>query len=251
MKRFSFLFVLVSLAYAGRYYDSEVGIFTSVDPAGEFFNAYSYTGGNPVLLIDPNGFLTYNSQNSNWTLDPGDDLNTVASDVGITFDELAAANPGWSVLNWQAGSVVNIPQLDRIQAYQWAVGNIGNADYGYNGNAGGYVGWKCNLFVSHAYTLGAGISDYPQRYRFFIPRGPVNANTLASNQASVGPMTLTTSPKLGDISAWSNQGGLGHTMIKGLYGNYIGAGQNTVVRRNSSYMTTHGYTNPTYRTYNP
>ena len=41
--------------FGARYYDPEVGIFTSTDPADECWNAYSYTGGNPISFIDPDG----------------------------------------------------------------------------------------------------------------------------------------------------------------------------------------------------
>ena len=38
-----------------RYYDPSVGRFTQEDPAKDGLNWYSYTGGNPVLFIDPTG----------------------------------------------------------------------------------------------------------------------------------------------------------------------------------------------------
>ena len=34
-------------------------MWTSTDPAGQFWNSYSYTGGNPINGIDPNGLETY------------------------------------------------------------------------------------------------------------------------------------------------------------------------------------------------
>jgi len=54
-------YVGLRLNYFGaRYYDAEIGVWRSVDPVGEFFNSYSYTGGNPILLIDPTGMLVNN-----------------------------------------------------------------------------------------------------------------------------------------------------------------------------------------------
>lgn len=41
--------------FGARYYDPEVGIWTSTDPAEQFFNSYSYVGGNPITFFDPNG----------------------------------------------------------------------------------------------------------------------------------------------------------------------------------------------------
>ena len=41
-----------------RYYDPMVGRFTSVDPARDGLNWYSYCAGNPVAFVDPNGEST-------------------------------------------------------------------------------------------------------------------------------------------------------------------------------------------------
>jgi RHS repeat-associated protein len=41
--------------FGARYYDAELGSFTSTDPMDEFWNAYSYCGGDPVNLWDPTG----------------------------------------------------------------------------------------------------------------------------------------------------------------------------------------------------
>ena len=57
MKSFILLLVFVSLGFAGRYYDPEVGIFTATDPAGQFFNAYGYGPGNPINGTDPTGMV--------------------------------------------------------------------------------------------------------------------------------------------------------------------------------------------------
>jgi len=58
-KALLFVFFLFTIAFSGRYYDADVGIFISVDPVGEFFNAYSYVGGNPISFIDPLGLSTF------------------------------------------------------------------------------------------------------------------------------------------------------------------------------------------------
>lgn len=45
--------------FGARYYDPETGVWTSTDPASQFFNLYSYTGGNPANLIDANGMWSW------------------------------------------------------------------------------------------------------------------------------------------------------------------------------------------------
>ena len=41
--------------YGWRYYDAERGRWVMVDPADEFYTAYSYVGGDPVNFTDPDG----------------------------------------------------------------------------------------------------------------------------------------------------------------------------------------------------
>jgi len=55
MRWLTILLASTVLTYAGRYYDADVGFFTSVDPAGQFYNAYSYSP-NPIRHIDPTGY---------------------------------------------------------------------------------------------------------------------------------------------------------------------------------------------------
>lgn len=47
------------LSYFGaRYYDAEVGMWTSVDPMREYWSGYSYVGNNPINAFDPDGRTT-------------------------------------------------------------------------------------------------------------------------------------------------------------------------------------------------
>ena len=44
--------------FGARYYDADVGLWTAVDPAGEYYSPYTYVGNNPIAAIDPNGLWT-------------------------------------------------------------------------------------------------------------------------------------------------------------------------------------------------
>jgi RHS repeat-associated protein len=69
--------------FGARYYDAELGIWLSVDPAEQFANAYGYAG-NPVIFVDPDG---------NWFLI--DDLIAIVG--GAIVGGITAANSGNNV----------------------------------------------------------------------------------------------------------------------------------------------------------
>jgi len=77
------------LQYAGaRFYDPELGMFLSLDPARQFANPYSYTGGNPVNLVDPTGAFV------EWVAVLK--IVTIAMSVGFAASALNAAIHGAS-----------------------------------------------------------------------------------------------------------------------------------------------------------
>ena len=41
--------------FGARFHDPEIGMWMSVDPADQFWNAYVYCSSNPIILTDPNG----------------------------------------------------------------------------------------------------------------------------------------------------------------------------------------------------
>jgi RHS repeat-associated protein len=43
--------------FGRRYYDPEVGAFTSTDPANQFWSPYTFCGGNPINFVDEDGAL--------------------------------------------------------------------------------------------------------------------------------------------------------------------------------------------------
>jgi RHS repeat-associated protein len=89
----------MGLAYFGRrYYDAEVGLWTSTDPTGQIFNPYGYSA-NPINTVDPNGewigalltigewYLSNSISQQNW--DPGrwnwNDPNLLFSTINTAF----------------------------------------------------------------------------------------------------------------------------------------------------------------------
>jgi len=46
------------VCFGKRYYDAEIGRWTSTDPGHEFYDLYNYAGGNPIILVDPTGEST-------------------------------------------------------------------------------------------------------------------------------------------------------------------------------------------------
>ncbi len=45
--------------FDARMYDPEIGLFMATDAASQYSNAYSYTGGNPIIFIDEDGNFAF------------------------------------------------------------------------------------------------------------------------------------------------------------------------------------------------
>jgi RHS repeat-associated protein len=59
--------------FGARFYDPEVGRFTTMDPAMDGLNYYTYANNNPIKNIDPNGLWVQNDM-GNWVAQRGDTL---------------------------------------------------------------------------------------------------------------------------------------------------------------------------------
>jgi RHS repeat-associated protein len=142
--------------FGARYYDPEVGRFISEDPGRDGVNWYGYCDGNPVNYVDPDGRISYlaNSEGKyGWYIDAGDTLKSISAELGLSRRCIATLNRNMDFNNLEAGVRINIPQINRIEAFQWATRQIGSSKYGFevaNGNYGENT-WKCTLFVGDAY----------------------------------------------------------------------------------------------------
>jgi hypothetical protein len=148
------LLCTVGVAVAGRYYDPEVGVFTSVDPVGEYFNAYSYVGGNPILFIDPTGLAheisaeewDYRNANNMWD-PPGAstfDVYVPAAEVGAWM----SSSLPWSLGQYQIPADLQLAHGVMQEARQWA-----GTPYLWGGNTS--AGIDCSHLAWQIYT-GAG-----------------------------------------------------------------------------------------------
>ena len=76
--------------HGARYYDPELGIWTSVDAARQFHGQYSY-GNNPVNSLDPDGRTTI------WLAGAGDNAKNAAYSIPIInkLSDAGVANVSW------------------------------------------------------------------------------------------------------------------------------------------------------------
>ncbi|WP_435807822.1 RHS repeat-associated core domain-containing protein [Streptomyces parvulus] len=84
--------------YEARYYDPNIGRFTSPDPSGQEKNPYLYAEGDPVNRIDPTGLLSFGDVAD--ALTPMGDVKTAIEFGGAIkegqWGEAAAISFGWA-----------------------------------------------------------------------------------------------------------------------------------------------------------
>ena len=125
--------------FGARYYDPELGIWLSVDPAEEYWNSYLYCGADPNNYIDPFGLWTFGlGLLFGYTKEGGFSLG-----FGITGD----FGQGAGNLSWQ----YNFGN----DSHTFSAGVGGQGDY-VHGNAG----YTYNTESGHAINASAGGQYY-------------------------------------------------------------------------------------------
>ncbi len=135
----------VNLHYFGaRWYDQELGIWISPDPAHDGFHPYGYVGGNPISFLDPHGLWKLGvgvvvgwNRRDGWSIGFG----VAADDINLGVAELNTdVSHSWN----QNGSQTSTVQLGAAGCagvcLGGTVGGSYNTESGYSATLGGSVG---------------------------------------------------------------------------------------------------------------
>ncbi len=198
------------------------------------WNRYLYVVNNPLKYSDPDGLrpqtdqerkdLDYLRNLANSSTDADFKRSVLDSVKGIE-DAIAASKDqasdprGLKIALW----AVNRAAQPDTTRFAMATGEASLTWQGYTATAGKNQ-WKCNIFVAAAYTLGGGVNfdenGIPVTYRYKglgAATGAVNlptANDFASgNDDKLKGFERMANVQMGDVAAWANPGGLGHTAI--------------------------------------
>ncbi|BAS27244.1 hypothetical protein LIP_1393 [Limnochorda pilosa] len=67
--------------FGARWYDPEVGRWTSQDPVRDGLNWYAYVGNRPTAFVDPFGLFKVDPSGQWGTVEPGDTLSGIAQEI--------------------------------------------------------------------------------------------------------------------------------------------------------------------------
>jgi RHS repeat-associated protein len=118
--------------FGARYYDPEIGVFTSTDPAEELWNPYSYTSGNPINYIDPSGMLVEGALAGLQLAYHG----TMAFDEAIVIGEAVATQAVTQVATQSIARTILTLSVDLLEGMSnLALAMEGSSPYGAVGGA--------------------------------------------------------------------------------------------------------------------
>lgn len=151
--------------FRARSYDPEAGIRLSTDPAGQFFNAYSYVGGNPICLTDPTG-------------EPAPLAAAFIEGAMFTY----AASMGFHALLCLEGAITG--EIHYIDVNQLFASTLAGGFFGWGGS-GGLVGAN---FESPLVRAGLH-STLSSSFSYVISGGERSIAT------TIGPLTINWDPR--------------------------------------------------------
>jgi RHS repeat-associated protein len=215
--------------FPARYYDPEIGMFIGVDPVRQFWNSYSYTGGNPVNLIDPTGMAAWETTND-WTDEQIQGYQTYAADFISSYTEeidcadlaltalinyasennlplnLRYYDKGWKSYDASSDAFTNVAQyLNTVRINMGALGVIDNTSplALSNAAAGDLIMSKWSSTLGHTRiisSIAASGTDYNVTwYQGNLPAAvPEQRQSLYSNIGSV----YGNSPRRWNFSQW-------------------------------------------------
>jgi len=124
-----------------RYYDPDIGMWIGTDPAGEFWNPFSYCGGNPINFIDPTGAA----------IDPA----TVNEAQLTTFTEQNYGTPAWDAYE-------RLACQDRVYSWDFVYNtSLVFNEFGGNSTFGFFLsdftlGWDARLSITRKFGGSSG-----------------------------------------------------------------------------------------------
>ena len=121
------------LSYFGaRYYTSDLSIWLSVDPMAAKYpstSPYAYCRNNPIILLDPNGMwdaeINENGTCVMFRAEDGDDLNTLATQLGVSLEELS----DYEGTTFETGQMYSLDKIDKVIDINNAIVQMNNKDY--------------------------------------------------------------------------------------------------------------------------
>jgi RHS repeat-associated protein len=237
----------------------------------QIWNRYSYVLNDPLKYTDPDGRRPQTPEETA-------DLARLRQKAADTKDEKLKAAILDAVARIEKAIAASPSQAKDprgLKTVLWAISRLGATRFGVQGTAqferNGYDmsmgpgNWKCNFFVASALTLGGivplGDGGIPVNGTVFGAGAAVGSYSLpsANDWASMKPdavanftLLLQPMPEMGDVVAWANPDGSGHSSISSGGNLVIYAGRDDVKVQTLQYVradqASHGNdTNAVYR----
>jgi RHS repeat-associated protein len=227
--------------YRARLYDSDLGKFYAVDPAGQDWSSFAYAGNNPVIMVDPDGRFPWlilaaaayagggiaNDHGNflKWDWSSSKTYGGILAGASLAYGGLALAGAAPIIGSGLAGATTTGAVVGAGFGTGWGMVAIGNGRSGWDdlwkytltgSIAGGTIGFGSGigLFSSSQGTLYGGLSGW----------GKVGASALFWSQtyASLNAMDYTDASTgdyweaLGKGAAWGAlEGAVGAGYVQG------------------------------------